>query len=32
MSDAQERIIAGPEEKNAVASEEKKKLVAYHAA
>ncbi|CAN1322820.1 ATP-dependent zinc metalloprotease FTSH, chloroplastic [Linum perenne] len=31
ISDALERIIAGPEKKNAVVSEEKKKLVAYHA-
>ncbi|KAI3949755.1 hypothetical protein MKX01_040972 [Papaver californicum] len=31
-SDALERIIAGPEKKNAVVSEEKKKLVAYHEA
>jgi cell division protease FtsH len=30
ISDALERIIAGPEKKNAVVSEEKKKLVAYH--
>ncbi|MCL7049118.1 hypothetical protein MKW94_008027, partial [Papaver nudicaule] len=32
ISDALERIIAGPEKKNAVVSEEKKKLVAYHEA
>ncbi|EEF52836.1 Cell division protease ftsH, putative [Ricinus communis] len=31
ISDALERIIAGPEKKNAVVSDEKKKLVAYHA-
>lgn len=30
ISDALERIIAGPEKKNAVVSDEKKKLVAYH--
>jgi cell division protease FtsH len=30
ISDALERIIAGPEKKNVVVSEEKKKLVAYH--
>lgn len=30
IADALERIIAGPEKKNAVVSEEKKKLVAYH--
>lgn len=30
ISDALERIIAGPEKKNAVVSEEKKRLVAYH--
>lgn len=30
ISDALERIIAGPEKKNAVVSEDKKKLVAYH--
>ncbi|RZC67341.1 hypothetical protein C5167_011028 [Papaver somniferum] len=32
ISDALERIIAGPEKKNAVVSEDKKKLVAYHEA
>uniref|UniRef100_A0A0D9WUA5 AAA+ ATPase domain-containing protein n=1 Tax=Leersia perrieri TaxID=77586 RepID=A0A0D9WUA5_9ORYZ len=32
ISDALERIIAGPEKKNAVVSEEKKRLVAYHEA
>ncbi|RWV84409.1 hypothetical protein GW17_00053875, partial [Ensete ventricosum] len=32
ISDALERIIAGPEKKNAVVSDEKKKLVAYHVA
>ncbi|KAJ6938238.1 ATP-dependent zinc metalloprotease FTSH [Populus alba x Populus x berolinensis] len=32
ISDALERIIAGPEKKNAVVSDEKKKLVAYHEA
>ncbi|MCL7029051.1 hypothetical protein MKW94_028246 [Papaver nudicaule] len=32
ISDALERIIAGPEKKNAVVTEEKKKLVAYHEA
>ncbi|CAJ2642869.1 unnamed protein product [Trifolium pratense] len=32
IADALERIIAGPEKKNAVVSEEKKKLVAYHEA
>ncbi|XP_008812082.2 ATP-dependent zinc metalloprotease FTSH 1, chloroplastic-like [Phoenix dactylifera] len=32
ISDALERIIAGPEKKNAVVSEEKRKLVAYHEA
>ncbi|XP_002967332.2 ATP-dependent zinc metalloprotease FTSH, chloroplastic [Selaginella moellendorffii] len=32
ISDALERIIAGPEKKNAVVSEERKKLVAYHEA
>ncbi|KAI3834295.1 hypothetical protein MKX03_030102 [Papaver bracteatum] len=32
ISDALERIIAGPEKKNAMVSEEKKKLVAYHEA
>ncbi|KAJ6352006.1 hypothetical protein OIU76_001258 [Salix suchowensis] len=32
ISDALERIIAGPEKKNAVVSEAKKKLVAYHEA
>ncbi|KAL7249622.1 hypothetical protein ACSBR1_011752 [Camellia fascicularis] len=31
-SDALERIIAGPEKKNVVVSEAKKKLVAYHEA
>lgn len=30
ISDALERIIAGPEKKNAVVSDEKKRLVAYH--
>ncbi|KAK4793869.1 hypothetical protein SAY86_011863 [Trapa natans] len=30
IADALERIIAGPEKKNAVVSEEKKRLVAYH--
>ncbi|VAI93921.1 unnamed protein product [Triticum turgidum subsp. durum] len=30
ISDALERIIAGPEKKNAVVSEQKRKLVAYH--
>lgn len=30
VSDALEKIIAGPEKKGAVVSEEKKKLVAYH--
>lgn len=30
IADALERIIAGPEKKNAVVSDEKKKLVAYH--
>ena len=30
ISDALEKIIAGPEKKGAVVSEEKKKLVAYH--
>ena len=30
IADALERIIAGPEKKGAVVSEEKKKLVAYH--
>ncbi|KAG0584049.1 hypothetical protein KC19_3G181200 [Ceratodon purpureus] len=30
IADALERIIAGPEKKNAVVSEEKRKLVAYH--
>ena len=30
ISDALERIIAGPEKKGAVVSEDKKKLVAYH--
>ncbi|OWM76784.1 hypothetical protein CDL15_Pgr027316 [Punica granatum] len=30
ISDALERIIAGPENKNAVVSNEKKRLVAYH--
>ena len=30
ISDALERIITGPEKKNAVVSDEKKKLVAYH--
>lgn len=30
IADALERIIAGPEKKNAVVSEERKKLVAYH--
>ncbi|KAL0351640.1 UNVERIFIED_CONTAM: ATP-dependent zinc metalloprotease FTSH, chloroplastic [Sesamum calycinum] len=32
ISDALERIIAGPEKKNAVVSDEKKRLVAYHEA
>ncbi|KAF4388513.1 hypothetical protein F8388_012490 [Cannabis sativa] len=32
IADALERIIAGPEKKNAVVSDEKKKLVAYHEA
>uniref|UniRef100_M8AZK4 Cell division protease ftsH-like protein, chloroplastic n=1 Tax=Aegilops tauschii TaxID=37682 RepID=M8AZK4_AEGTA len=32
ISDALERIIAGPEKKNAVVSEQKRKLVAYHEA
>ncbi|KAG0553959.1 hypothetical protein M758_12G054600 [Ceratodon purpureus] len=32
IADALERIIAGPEKKNAVVSEEKRKLVAYHEA
>ncbi|OIV96295.1 hypothetical protein TanjilG_09722 [Lupinus angustifolius] len=32
ISDALERIIAGPEKKNAVVSDDKKKLVAYHEA
>jgi cell division protease FtsH len=32
IADALERIIAGPEKKNAVVSEERKKLVAYHEA
>lgn len=32
IADALERIIAGPEKKNAVVSEDKKKLVAYHEA
>ncbi|KAG9138407.1 hypothetical protein Leryth_021063 [Lithospermum erythrorhizon] len=32
INDALERIIAGPEKKNAVVSEDKKKLVAYHEA
>ncbi|KAK6939052.1 AAA ATPase, AAA+ lid domain [Dillenia turbinata] len=32
ISDALERIIAGPEKENAVVSDEKKKLVAYHEA
>lgn len=32
IADALERIIAGPEKKGAVMSEEKKKLVAYHEA
>lgn len=30
IADALERIVAGPEKKNAVVSEEKRKLVAYH--
>ena len=30
IADALERIIAGPEKKNAVVSEERRKLVAYH--
>ena len=30
IADALERIIAGPEKKNVVVSNEKKKLVAYH--
>jgi cell division protease FtsH len=30
ISDALERIIPGPEKKNAVVSEQKRKLVAYH--
>ena len=30
IADALERIIAGPEKKNAVVSEKKRKLVAYH--
>ncbi|CAA6666743.1 unnamed protein product [Spirodela intermedia] len=30
IADALERIIAGPEKKNAVVSDEKRKLVAYH--
>jgi cell division protease FtsH len=32
VADALERIIAGPEKKGAVMSEQKKKLVAYHEA
>ncbi|XP_078442615.1 ATP-dependent zinc metalloprotease FTSH 1, chloroplastic-like [Wolffia australiana] len=32
IADALERIIAGPEKKNAVVSEDKRKLVAYHEA
>lgn len=32
ISDALERIIAGPEKKNAVMSEKKRRLVAYHEA
>merc|ERR1719238_373126 len=32
IADALERIVAGPEKKNAVMSEKKKKLVAYHEA
>merc|ERR1719453_2548827 len=32
ITDALERIVAGPEKKNAVMSEKKKKLVAYHEA
>eukprot|EP00271_Cylindrocystis_brebissonii_P000001 TRINITY_DN0_c0_g1_i1.p1 TRINITY_DN0_c0_g1~~TRINITY_DN0_c0_g1_i1.p1 ORF type:complete len:746 (-),score=170.01 TRINITY_DN0_c0_g1_i1:285-2522(-) len=32
LADALERIIAGPEKKNAVVTEDKKKLVAYHEA
>ncbi|KAL2471810.1 ATP-dependent zinc metalloprotease FTSH 5 [Abeliophyllum distichum] len=32
ISDALERIIAGPEKKNAVVSDEKRRLVAYHEA
>lgn len=30
ISDALERIVAGPEKKGAVMTEQKKKLVAYH--
>jgi cell division protease FtsH len=30
IADALERIIAGPEKKNAVVSEERRRLVAYH--
>ena len=30
ISDALERIIVGPEKKNVVVFDEKKKLVAYH--
>lgn len=30
IADALERIVAGPEKKNAVMNEKKKKLVAYH--